>query len=312
MPNLFTYAQRGSIGFFFTLILLTSLTASGWLYLEYLDRDMNSGLNESTIETLTQRAQKGERKVEELRQVISEQKSSLGQSQQQNNQINEQLDTLNQIQESQQILISDMTGLRHKLTDSEQKLTHKQSQLDRSLTELATIKQKSVIRAEEILNREKENEALRKQLSNTDIRISDLKSRFTVFEMQQEILFNRGDATLKPDGQKALASLARIFEQFPDRQIAIQGHSDNQNLSPETQQNFATNWELSAARAASAIHYLQGTEGIKPQRMILVSYAQYRPINSNQTKKGRASNRRIEIILMPRDFDFFRETTDEL
>ena len=45
--------------------------------------------------------------------------------------------------------------------------------------------------------------------------------------------------------------------------------------------------------------------------MILVSYAQYRPISSNAPAKGQANNRRIEVILMPKDFDFFRETTDQ-
>lgn len=58
--------------------------------------------------------------------------------------------------------------------------------------------------------------------------------------------------------------------------------------------------------------FLQNDQNIEPERMILVSYAQYRPIGSNNTKKGRSSNRRIEIILMSKDFDFFRESTDQL
>jgi len=59
-------------------------------------------------------------------------------------------------------------------------------------------------------------------------------------------------------------------------------------------------------------HFLQNDQNIEPERMILVSYAQYRPISSNNTRKGRSSNRRIEIILVPKDFDFFRESTDQL
>jgi chemotaxis protein MotB len=58
--------------------------------------------------------------------------------------------------------------------------------------------------------------------------------------------------------------------------------------------------------------FLQNDQNIELEREILVSYAQYRPISSNNTRKGRSSNRRIEIILMPKDFDFLRESTDQL
>jgi chemotaxis protein MotB len=290
--------NHGGIGLFFTLILLSSLIASGWFYLEYLDDEMQSDLSQTAINELNQTSSLSRNKIELL--------------QLQNNKLSDQLNELNNIKDLQQSTLTELAELRGKLEDAELKLASNQSELDQSLAELNQTRHKSVLSAEEIIHRELEIAKLKQELSNTDIRISNLRSRFTVFEMQQEILFNRGDATLKPDGKKALASLARIFKQFPDRQIAIQGHSDNEKLSPATQQKYATNWELSAARSASAIHFLQGIEGIKPERMILVSYAQYQPMNSNDTVEGRARNRRIEIILMPGDFDFFRETTSEL
>ncbi len=165
-------------------------------------------------------------------------------------------------------------------------------------------------RLDEINNWQKEVIKLKSQLANTDVQISQLKSRFTVFEMNHEILFSKGQTQLKQAGRKVLSQLAEVFRQYPNRQIAIQGHSDNQNLGRTLKKRFNSNWELAAARAASAIYYLQNNERISPERMILVSYSQYRPKESARTQQDHAANRRIEIILMPKDFDFFRETTD--
>ena len=281
MKNPRVNTEQGGIAFFFILLLVASLATSGWLYLQYLENQLSKKQWQETRENLNLNLQKTTDKIVQLEQTIDRQKAIIAGS-------DEQIDLLNA------------------------RLHHQMSEQEMSKEELNRIKRNAEKRAEEIRNRELENESLRKALSNTDIRISNLKSRFTVFEMPQEILFNKGDATLKTEGQQALKSLAAIFDRYPDRQIAIQGHSDNQNLGPETRSIYPSNWELSAARAASAIHYLQDEQSIDPERMILVSYSKYRPISSNDTLQGRSRNRRIEIILMPRDFDFFRETTGDL
>ncbi|MBL7003255.1 MAG: OmpA family protein [Gammaproteobacteria bacterium] len=152
-----------------------------------------------------------------------------------------------------------------------------------------------------------EVELLKQKLAHTGVEINQLKDRFTVFELNQEILFNKGQFNLKRKGQKALSALADVFRQYPNRQIAIQGHTDNLGLGEKLKKTHASNWGLASARAASAIHYLQFIEKIKPERMILVSYSQYSPKVLGNTALARAANRRIEIILIPEDFDFLRE-----
>lgn len=156
---------------------------------------------------------------------------------------------------------------------------------------------------------EQEVVQLKEQLANSKIKIIESKQRFTVFEMEQDILFGQGQYQLKDEGHQVLAKLATILRQFPDRQIAIQGHSDAQKLGEKLKQKYSSNWELAAARAASAIHYLQGSEAIKPERIILVSFAHYRPKNSGASDQSLAENRRIEITLMPKDFSLLGETS---
>lgn len=209
-------------------------------------------------------------------------------------------------------LIEEIRALKQKLSFSENAVSLKQQELDKVYNNLNITRQKSGQQVREIELRKQELATLKQLLSNTDIKISDLKNRFTVFEMKQEILFNEGEARLNKNGKKTISDLAKIFRQFPQRQIAIQGHTDNQAVGKSLQKKFTSNWELAAARSASAIHFLQNIEEIKPQRMVLVSYSEYRPIHNNSTIQGQANNRRIEIILMPKDFDFFRETTAEI
>jgi chemotaxis protein MotB len=68
-------------------------------------------------------------------------------------------------------------------------------------------------------------------------------------------------------------------------------------ISGTLTQKFPTNWELSTARATTILHFLQDKSGIPGERLSAVGYGEYRPIDSNSTAKGRAQNRRIQIVL---------------
>ncbi|MEJ2166074.1 MAG: OmpA family protein, partial [Desulfobacterales bacterium] len=63
------------------------------------------------------------------------------------------------------------------------------------------------------------------------------------------------------------------------------------------QKRFPSNWELSTARAAAVVRFLQEVGGIKPERLSAVGYSFFRPVAPNTTEEGRRQNRRIEIIL---------------
>ena len=84
-----------------------------------------------------------------------------------------------------------------------------------------------------------------------------------------------------------------------DKAIRVEGHTDNVPIAPSLRVRFATNWELSTARATAVVRYLQDKAGIAPDHLIASGYGEYRPLSPNTTPEGRAQNRRIEIVLVP-------------
>jgi len=138
---------------------------------------------------------------------------------------------------------------------------------------------------------------LEKELKEKQITISQLQDSMTVVNVTAEILFSSGSATIKPKGQKVLNLIAETLNEHPNRMISIEGHTDDVPVAADMA--FATNWELSSARSAAAVRYLENRAGVEATRMQVVGHGQNRPVESNETPEGRATNRRIEIILLP-------------
>src|SRR6185503_11899727 len=108
-------------------------------------------------------------------------------------------------------------------------------------------------------------------------------------------------AQVKPAGVKVLKQVSDILKTVTDKQIRIEGHTDNVPISSKLQDKFKTNWELSTARATTVVRYLIDQGGVQPQALSAVGYADTHPIASNESEEGRSSNRRIEIVLYPKD-----------
>jgi len=97
----------------------------------------------------------------------------------------------------------------------------------------------------------------------------------------------------------ALSEAARIIKnQFSNEEIEIRGHTDN---VPIRYSNYKSNWELSAARALSVLHYMIEQEGLSPKRLHAAGYGKTRPVASNDTSEGRSKNRRAEILIRTSD-----------
>jgi len=104
--------------------------------------------------------------------------------------------------------------------------------------------------------------------------------------------FASGSAELRPEGRDALEFIAGTLPSLPDAStIHVEGHTDN---LPSGSGRFLTNWDLSAARAATAARILSDN-GVESSRMSATGYAETRPISDNATPEGRARNRRVEI-----------------
>lgn len=112
------------------------------------------------------------------------------------------------------------------------------------------------------------------------------------FRISSEILFSSGQAELSLDGLRVLQKLVPVLNSTR-HQVAVAGHTD---AIPIHSTRFPSNWELSSARAGSVVRYLQAN-GVESARLRAVGYADTRPLADNANTEGRASNRRVELVL---------------
>jgi chemotaxis protein MotB len=137
---------------------------------------------------------------------------------------------------------------------------------------------------------------LQKELTDKDVQISQLKGQLTV-SVLDKILFKSGRADILPAGQAVLEKVARVLVQTDDM-IRVEGHTDNVPISERLKEKYFSNWELSAARAASVVRYFQlGEHKIEPLRLEAVGFAEYRPVAPNDSDANKQRNRRVEIVL---------------
>ena len=106
------------------------------------------------------------------------------------------------------------------------------------------------------------------------------------------LAFTGGEVRIVDGGRPVLRALAGVLNRYPDKKVVIEGHTDDIPIS----RTYASNWELSFARALTVLEFLEG-EGVDPMRMSAAGYGKYRPKASNATAAGRAENRRVEIVV---------------
>jgi chemotaxis protein MotB len=112
-------------------------------------------------------------------------------------------------------------------------------------------------------------------------------------EIRTDILFPSGVATLSPPAEQVLQQLADTLKPFPNS-IRVEGHTDNRPINTPA---FPSNWELSAARAASVVH-LFTRAGMDPARLAVIGLGENRPSQSNATAEGRNANRRVLLVIL--------------
>lgn len=196
----------------------------------------------------------------------------------------------------------DIEALHGKLDDANSSLASAQAQLQTNQDAIAALQSKLAD-----LQQEKEAAAqmskgledeMRSDLESRDVTISNLQGRLTV-SILDRVMFDSGEALLKPDGQVVMRKIAAILAQHPALKIMVVGHTDNVPIRAALRSRFASNWELSTARALAAVHFLTEQAGVDPRRVGAAGYGEYRPIADNSTAEGRAENRRIAITILP-------------
>ena len=137
------------------------------------------------------------------------------------------------------------------------------------------------------------------EIDKGQVTISELKGKLTV-NMVEAILFDSGKAEVKQEGLVVLGKVIEILKTVNDKSIRIEGHTDNKPIVGPLTQRYPTNWELSAARAINVARYLQ-KQGIEPASLSAAAFGEFKSVADNATLKGRGKNRRIEIVLVPKD-----------
>jgi len=196
---------------------------------------------------------------------------------------------------------SELAGDAARIAKEREQLQQEQSEL------AATLEQERLAKLakEEEINRltrtqEELSKSLQDEISKGNITIQQVRDRLTI-NMVDRVLFDSGQAQVKPAGVKVLKPVSDVLNKISDKQIRIEGHTDNVPISSKLQDRFKTNWELSTARATTVVRYLIDQGGVDRQHLSAVGYADTHPLASNDSEEGRSSNRRIEIVLYPKD-----------
>jgi len=134
--------------------------------------------------------------------------------------------------------------------------------------------------------------------------------RGLIIRFNDDYLFKSGSAVLVPAAVAKLDRIgASIGKKFILHNMRVEGHTDSQ---PFVSTVYPSNWELSSARACSIVRYFIGRFSFSPSLFTAVGFADTRPIHDNKSAKGKAKNRRVEILILKNKFKAQESPQDEL
>ncbi len=113
-----------------------------------------------------------------------------------------------------------------------------------------------------------------------------------VISLHDAGFFASGSAEMN---KQSIPTLQVLLDALPDLPVRVEGHTDNVPIKTE---QYATNWELSTARASVIARFMIEHGKIDPSMLSAAGYAEYHPVASNDTPEGRSQNRRVDIILL--------------
>ncbi len=127
--------------------------------------------------------------------------------------------------------------------------------------------------------------------SHLDVQVD---SRGVVVSLSQALLFQPGEDKINADALPTVEAIGDVLNKIPNS-VSLVGHTD---ATPIHNRRFANNWELAAARGLRLLELLSSRYGVEESRLSVASFGSYDPKSSNDTPDGRASNRRVEIVIL--------------
>jgi chemotaxis protein MotB len=122
-----------------------------------------------------------------------------------------------------------------------------------------------------------------------------IKDGRMVVVLPSDVLFKSGSARLSKKGTETIWKVANVLKDIPNKQYQIEGHTDNVPIRSE---RFPSNWELASARALNVVNIMMDA-GMAADRISAASFGETKPVASNDSKEGRALNRRIDVVIVP-------------
>ncbi len=139
----------------------------------------------------------------------------------------------------------------------------------------------------------KVNEFIDSNKLNNTVEVKE-DDRGIILQLKESILYQSGKAYLREDSKEILDMISDLLATFPNK-VIVEGHTDN---IPMHNEQFDTNWELSAIRAVNVVRYFVESKNIKAERVSAAGYGEYKPIAENNTAQGRSKNRRVNILII--------------
>ncbi len=159
------------------------------------------------------------------------------------------------------------------------------------------LKQQKLAEAQQLQDTEDlMRQRLQQELSDKQVKL-EMAEKGLVLTLLTEVLFDSGKSKVRTAAEPTLEKIGSVIrEKAADREIGIEGHTDNE---PIKRSGWKSNWELSTGRATSVLHELEQF-GVDPHRLVATGYGEYRPVTSNDSTEGRQQNRRVEIVILPK------------
>lgn len=188
------------------------------------------------------------------------------------------------------LLMTGCSGSKELIAEQEAEITRLQKDVDRLESDTFEEKDRSNRLEDDLKNaladlEETEQVCLEEAEGCQRITISDAAT------------FSSGSHTLSAKGKEVIDTVWGVLDEYPDRGILIEGHTDNVPVAPKFRDRFRSNWDLSTARALAVLHYILEKKGTPPERFAVIGYGEERPIADNGTEEGRRKNRRVVITI---------------
>lgn len=254
-------------------------------------------------------------RIDELRRNIEELEGRIKQKDLETQELSQSLTMARRHGQQTETRVADLraqlTAQQSQQTDSAQKAQRLQRALENSRARVREL-QKNLVAAQKKLLRFEDRIRFQIQLEK------DMKAQFSrerrrgtvevrrvgdrvIISIASAILFKSGSAKIRSESKALLVKFSNLLRRYSNREVQVQGHTDNVQISDRLAERWETNWELSAARATRVLRYFVEVGNLDPRRVSGAGMGEFRPIADNDTREGRRTNRRIEIVIFPPD-----------